>query len=348
MPHGQSACSDEQIEISRCHPAVEPGVTAVDLSATRPTPRPVVESSVKDVDGYQRSVSGVAIEAVREGVGVGPNTVRSVSDGRLTSSSCQIGFPILTRTTISDDYAVLALMQSTAPGSRWIGIDVRPGLLLGYAPGAEHAAVNRPGLRFTFAAVAVDELRKRAGQLGFRADTPTHGAALELPPEPESAAVAELLALVPVIPPGRTPPLWLLDDLLSAWASTLAALPHGWRDRTVTRTDSHRIVRACIDYATSAGRRPSILELVVASRVPERRVRQAFISVYDKPPSEFFREWALTEAHRRLSIAKPSDVTVAQIAEDVGFTHLGRFPGYYRQVYEELPSTTLDRPPSDP
>jgi AraC-like DNA-binding protein len=307
-----------------------------------------VESSVKDVDGYQRSVSGVAIEAVREGVGVGPNTVRAVSDGRLTSSSCQIGFPILTRTTISDDYVVLALMRSTAPGSRWIGIDVRPGLLLGYAPGAEHAAVNRPGLRFSFATVAVDELRKRAEQLGFHVEAPTRGAAFEIEPTAESAAVAELLALVAVIPPGRTPPRWLLDDLLSAWASTLAAMPHGWRDRTVTRIDSHRIVRACIDYATSIGCRPSILELVVASRVPERRVREAFVSVYDKPPSEFFREWALTEAHRRLTTEGPSDVTVAQIAENVGFAHLGRFPAYYRRVYGELPSTTLHRPPADP
>jgi hypothetical protein len=77
-------------------PGVEPGVNAVDPSATRSRPRPVVESSVNDVDGYQRSVSGVAIEAVREGVGVGPNTVRSVTDGLVISSSNQIRFPILT------------------------------------------------------------------------------------------------------------------------------------------------------------------------------------------------------------------------------------------------------------
>jgi AraC-like DNA-binding protein len=304
-----------------------------------------VESSVNDVDGYQRSVSGVAIEAVREGVGVGPNILRSVNDGRIISSSNQIGFPILTRTTIGDDIVVLVLMRSTAPGSRWIGIDVRPGLLLGYAPGAEHTAVNRPGLRFTFAIVAVDELRKQAEQLGFRVAIPTRGEALELPCTPENDAVAELLSLLPAIPPGRTPPPWLLDDLLSAWASTLGASLRGWRDRTVTRTDSQRVVRACVDYAESIGHRPSILELVAASGVPERRMREAFTSVYDTPPSAFFREWALTEAHRRLATAEPSDATVAQIAESVGFAHLGRFPAYYRHVYGELPSTTLDRPP---
>jgi AraC-like DNA-binding protein len=242
---------------------------------------------------------------------------------------------------------VLVLMRSAAPGSRWIGIDVRPGLLLGYTPGAEHAAVNRLGLGITFAIVAVDEVRNRAEQLGLRVDAPTRGEAFELPPKPESAAVAELLSLISVIPAGRTPPSWLLDDVLSAWAITLAESPHGSRDRSVARIDSHRIVRACVDYVESIGHRPSILELVVASRVPERRLRDAFISVYDTPPSEFFREWALTEAHRRLSTAKRSDVTVALIAEDVGFAHRGRFPAYYRPVFGELPSTTLARAPSD-
>ncbi len=346
MYRDRSTSLDEQVQVGGPSSPGRHGVTAADLSPARFKPRPVVEFSVNDVDGYQRSVSGVAIEAVREGIGVGPNIVRSVTDGLIISSSNQIGFPILTRTTIGDDIVVLVLMRSAAPGSRWIGIDVRPGLLLGYAPGAEHAAVNRPGLGFTFAIVAVDELRNRAEQLGFRVDAPTRGEAFELPPNPESAAVTELLSLLPGISPGRTPPSWLLDDVLSAWANTLAGSPHGWRDRSVTRIDSHRIVRACVDYVESIGHRPSILELVLASRVPERRMREAFASVYDTAPSEFFREWALTEAHRRLSTAEPSDVTVAQIAEDVGFAHLGRFSAYYRQVHGELPSATLAGTPS--
>jgi len=322
-------------------------MTASPVSQALGSPQPVAVALVDNVDGYRRSVSGIDIEAVRTGVGIGPNVVSSVGDGRVTSTSCQIGFPILTRTTISDDHVLVALMRSAPPGSRWIGIDVRPGMLFGYAPGSEHTAANRPGLAFTFATVAVDELRAQAEQLKVRVDVPTHGEALELPRTPGSAKVAELLSTVSEGPPGRNPPPWLMDDLLSAWVSELAAPPRDRRDHTRGRVESRRVVRECIDYVRSIGRRPAIRELVVVSHVPERRLREAFTSVYDTPPSEFFRDWALAEAHRRLSTGEPSVASVADVAQDVGLMHLGRFSGYYRKVHGELPSATLERHRSD-
>jgi AraC-like DNA-binding protein len=48
----------------------------------------------------------------------------------------------------------------------------------------------------------------------------------------------------------------------------------------------------------------------------------------------------LALARRRLAEARPGE-TVARIAEDAGFTHLGRFAGIYRETYGEVPSATL-------
>jgi AraC family ethanolamine operon transcriptional activator len=54
-------------------------------------------------------------------------------------------------------------------------------------------------------------------------------------------------------------------------------------------------------------------------------------------------------ARRRLAFAreallKPNDgATVTNIAMHFGFMHLGRFSGFYRQVYGELPSMTFRR-----
>jgi AraC-like DNA-binding protein len=324
-------------------PGVDSGLLASERSPARSRTRPVAVAFVDNVDGYRRSVSGIDIEAVRTGVGIGPNVVSSVGDGRITSTSCQIGFPILTRTTVADDHVLVALMRSAPLGSRWIGLDVRPGMLFGYAPGSEHTAANRPGLVFTFATVAVDELRAQAEQLKVSVDVPAHGEALELPRTPENAKIAELLSTLSDCPPGRNPPPWLMDDLLSAWVSKLAAPPRNRRDHTRGRVESRRIVRECIDYMRSIDRRPAIRELAVVSRVPERRLREAFTSVYDTPPSEFFRDWALMEAHRRLSTAEPPVASVASVAQDVGLVHLGRFASYYRQVHGELPSATLER-----
>lgn len=87
---------------------------------------------------------------------------------------------------------------------------------------------------------------------------------------------------------------------------------------------------------------PSIPELCLAASVSERRLRKAFNDEFSVPPSQFFREWALTKAHHllRQNVGNPN-ATVTKIATSVGFGHLGRFAGAYRDLYGERPSATL-------
>jgi transcriptional regulator GlxA family with amidase domain len=51
-------------------------------------------------------------------------------------------------------------------------------------------------------------------------------------------------------------------------------------------------------------------------------------------------ERRLATAYRHFSQASP-DTSVARIALDLGFDHLGRFAQHYRQVIGESPSQTL-------
>lgn len=105
--------------------------------------------------------------------------------------------------------------------------------------------------------------------------------------------------------------------------------------------DSRIIVRECIRYVSATRRIPSLSELCTVAKVSERRLRSAFTDEFDQPPTRFFRTWALEEAHRRLRVARPEDLTVTRVALDLGFEHLGRFAGHYRGLYGEPPSATL-------
>jgi AraC family ethanolamine operon transcriptional activator len=53
--------------------------------------------------------------------------------------------------------------------------------------------------------------------------------------------------------------------------------------------------------------------------------------------SRLSRAWALDEARRRLLASGPADRTVTTIAAGLSFGHLGRFAGYYRQIFGESP-----------
>ena len=60
-------------------------------------------------------------------------------------------------------------------------------------------------------------------------------------------------------------------------------------------------------------------------------------------PQSFARHVRLNGWHRDLLNASPQLQTVTRIAEDWGFSELGRAAGYYRELFGELPHETLQR-----
>ena len=300
---------------------------------------------VDEVDDFVKSIAGVDVDAVRTGVGVGPSEVLAARGDRFTLTSCSVGFPMRSRATIPDDRVVIATISTAPRGSRWCEIDLRPGSLIIYGPGTEHTAVDIPGLQYTFVITPVERLAETADLLRLPVVMPAAGEVRELEITDRTRHVAPALtSFAEVAKRGCWSLLGPAHRVMRAM--TRAITEEGrqsWRGggRAI---DSRRVVHACIDYANATRRIPSIGELCLAAHVSERTLRVAFAREFDLPPSRYFHNWALQAAHRRLRDADPAEHSVAEIATDVGFGHLGRFSGNYRALYGEMPSTTLRTP----
>ena len=59
-------------------------------------------------------------------------------------------------------------------------------------------------------------------------------------------------------------------------------------------------------------------------------------------PQAYLRSVRLDRA-REMLLTPGDSLTVADVAETVGYPHLGRFAGYYVERFGELPSDTLTR-----
>ena len=309
-------------------------------TGSAPGPRVVTARfEVGESEGYERSVAGIDIHAIRTGVGGGPNRVSVVTDGVVTATSCDIGFPIMTRTTIGDDRFIIGGVRRSA-GSRWCGLDLEDGSLVGYGPGAEHTGANNEGLSFAFTVASGEALHERARTLGVCIELPAAGTVLEM------GAQAGLEPWVDLVlsPYGSSRSRYAeqkLDEILSAMVLAFhRPLRSPRTSRGPRRWDDREIVHRCIDLAEALERRPTLSELCAVSRVSERRLRTAFASQFDTSPAAFFRLWALTVARRRLSDVDGSDQPVTRTSLDLGFGHLSRFAQYYQQVYGESPSVT--------
>ncbi|RCW68765.1 AraC family transcriptional regulator [Pseudorhodoferax soli] len=103
--------------------------------------------------------------------------------------------------------------------------------------------------------------------------------------------------------------------------------------------------RACVRRAEAYMREYAdeplrMADIAGAAGVPVRTLQEAFQQARDCSPMQYLRALRLDVAHRRLREPQ-AHATVATVALDCGFTHLGRFAQAYAQRFGEAPSATL-------
>lgn len=106
----------------------------------------------------------------------------------------------------------------------------------------------------------------------------------------------------------------------------------------------HRTVNRALDAIEAAPETAiPMAVLVQATNVSERSLRAGFRKYLGMSPTQYMRLRTLNRARQRLADSRPDQASVAKVATDLGVWDLGRFAARYRQLFGELPSTTLRR-----
>ena len=84
-----------------------------------------------------------------------------------------------------------------------------------------------------------------------------------------------------------------------------------------------------------------IEDVCKAAGISTRSLQRSFREYFDLTMTDYLRMLRLDAAHRDLLSANSSDDTVARIATDNGYKHLGRFSLEYRERYGQQPRETL-------
>ncbi|WP_092239644.1 AraC family transcriptional regulator [Bradyrhizobium sp. Gha] len=161
-------------------------------------------------------------------------------------------------------------------------------------------------------------------------------------------SLAELVMLAERLgPPGRLSPA-----AMAGWRETL--LEHLLNGQRHGLSDAIRIfsgqaerlpraLRVARDHlADNAGEALDLAQLAAASGIGIRALQLGFRRHFGVSISEMLLDIRLAGLHARLALASPG-VSITDIAFDLGFTHLGRMSGAYRQKFGETPSATLRR-----
>ncbi|MDF3202841.1 MULTISPECIES: helix-turn-helix domain-containing protein [unclassified Pseudomonas] len=133
----------------------------------------------------------------------------------------------------------------------------------------------------------------------------------------------------------------LLDDCLFILDNACVCLDQGsLQRRTEERTLMARIGEWAADVPDET---VNLLELARIAGVPLRQLQHGFKTYTGMSPAQWLRLRRLNSARRELLNPPSADTTVAEVAMNWSFWHLGRFSNSYRALFQELPSETLKR-----
>ncbi|MGE9289620.1 MAG: helix-turn-helix domain-containing protein, partial [Puniceicoccales bacterium] len=85
----------------------------------------------------------------------------------------------------------------------------------------------------------------------------------------------------------------------------------------------------------------NLKELSTAVGISAKTLQRALVQAYGLTPREWHRCLSLNAIRKRLLLDGSHRLTLEGIASEYGFHHMGRFAGYYRDQFGELPSDTI-------
>jgi len=85
----------------------------------------------------------------------------------------------------------------------------------------------------------------------------------------------------------------------------------------------------------------SVSELAKHYHISEKSLQNSFKALFNLTPNQYMRILKLNLVHHELIQGSTDQISVSKIARKWGFSHMGRFSKYYKELFGENPSVTL-------
>ncbi len=110
----------------------------------------------------------------------------------------------------------------------------------------------------------------------------------------------------------------------------------------LSRNNNHKKLKRILDYIQSNDTGLPCLEtLCQVAKISERTLQYLFQRELGMTSKAYIKGHKLSKAHKVLWYADPCDLQITDVANQLGFWHMGQFAADYRKQFGELPSDTL-------
>jgi AraC family transcriptional regulator, ethanolamine operon transcriptional activator len=315
----------------------------------KPEPSNYFEHIVRDADSYGAILSEADLEISQIGPGClsGRHVRFGLPGGQF--SYVETSLALRGNGTFSNRWTLSVVLESTTP-SRQHGIEVRPGSLVIHRSNVEHDAVYGRNFKVACFSVRDEVLAKHFRQLDPQVQDAMRRPWSVFEPPPSSrretiehfAEAAAIIRFAPQVRNSRPAMAKFEEELVCDF---LAAVEQQFPARSIG-TDQR--AAAMVRQIDQEMRKfpvisSSVAELCATCEVPRRTLNRAFQDALGMGPATYLRRVRLNGARRALQRRSPRSATVADVALEFGFWHLGRFAEQYDKLFGELPHETVHR-----
>jgi AraC-like DNA-binding protein len=302
--------------------------------------------SVEGIEDLKDAVYGAGLEATQMSRSRVTGSILFATRDDVLYSSGHIGGRVALLGPLSRDHLTIGIGLNMAPGTRhWLN-EVDTGAVGVFQAGDEHDALYGPGSLYATATLTHDRLEEIAARIGLVLDARTLGGTRI---EERGFAARELAGLQTRFRQahlggyGRTAgPTALGGQMLDMLIRRLGRPPQ--IARPLDRQGLARVVaRARAHIRENLDRPLSIEAIAAAAFTSHRTLHRAFQAILDETPYSYVLRLRLHRIRSEIVSDDEKCCTITAVANYWGISELGRFAGWYRDLFGELPSETLRR-----
>lgn len=295
---------------------------------------------ISGIESLRDAVLGAGLDAVQISCGrMAGSLAFSESDGILYGSGSIDGRVSLVG-SLSEKRITVGIGLAFPGGAQHWHRDVPTGGVGIFLAGDEHDARYAPGACYATATMTEERLEQEAARRDLVLDRRAIGGTrIHTRPAPD-AVVQSLHRRVMAVHAGSGGDLRLGPDLLSAIILHCARAPRATAGAG-RRPDHGLIVRRARAYIADHLDEPISLEAVAAAaRTSRRTLTRAFCALVEESPTLYARRLRLHRIRHDLVSPEEALTSIAIIAAKWGAGEPGRVSGWYRELFDELPSET--------
>lgn len=299
------------------------------------------------VEDLQEATRGANLQVVQLHPGPFEGNLMHAQVGSIALSAGEFGSDIRARGVMNPDLVTVGMMLETTGGvSQW-DYDVMPGDIVVFPKSVEQEGRFRGYSSYVTITLSAEALAAHAAGERYLQEPEFWTKIYRFRPSPSlrNSARRRIQRRILQLRIGETPQSGPGIDFLRR--SLVEAFLHGIieespNDREERHFPGARLVQKVEDYvdAAEANQPLHISELCSMLGVSRRSLHRAFHDTLGVGPVTYLRLRRLSSIRRVLKSAHPLHTSVTQAALDHGFSDLGRFAGYYYDIFGEKPSQT--------